>query len=761
MSDPAEGGPAGVAETVRAVAAGRTTARSETAAALVRIAADDRRLNAFSVVLADQALAEADRRDAALAAGEQPGMLHGVPLAIKEEVAVAGTVTTYGGRGNSTPATDDAELVRRLRAAGAVVVGKTRMPEFGAFPYTESDAHGHTRNPWDETRSPGGSSGGTAAAVAAGLVPAGIGGDGGGSIRIPSACCGLFGLKPQRGRVTTAPEPHLWWALGTAGPLTRSVLDSALVYDVVRGNVDSDLYRAGPAGSFVAAATREPGRLRVGWSTRPAVRGVRPDPLHVAAVRDTARLLADLGHDVREVDPRYPDTTAAFVPQFFAGIRAEADQVEHYDRLERRTRQSCRMGVVGDAAGARRRAPGHRAGLGACQPGLRRRRRAADAHHGPPPSRDRRDRRHRDRRRLAAGAARDRVRRDLERRRQPRGRGPARARPRRPPALGAAGRPDRRRGAAVLALRPAGAGRAVAQGRRGSDQSRLNLPTPPRQAEAVAAIEVRDLAKTYGELRAVDGVTFEVSEGEFFGILGPNGAGKTTTLEMIEGLREPDAGSISVLGQSPWPRNRSLLPRIGVQLQASSFFERLTAREQLHTFAALYDVPSAEADAWLERVGMVDKADTRVEQLSGGQMQRLSIACALVHDPDVVFLDEPSASLDPQARRNLWDLLSGLNDSGRTVVLTTHHLDEAEALCDRVAIMDHGRVLRLDTPAALIAGLAAPTRITTADGETIETTDPAAALTRLAEERRLDGVSVRTATLEDVFLDLTGREYRA
>jgi len=277
----------------------------------------------------------------------------------------------------------------------------------------------------------------------------------------------------------------------------------------------------------------------------------------------------------------------------------------------------------------------------------------------------------------------------------------------------------------------------------------------------VAAIEVRDLAKSYGELRAVDDVSFSVPEGEFFGILGPNGAGKTTTLEMIEGLREPDAGSITVLGRSPWPRNRMLLPRIGVQLQASSFFERLTAREQLRTFAALYDVPAAEADAWLERVGIVDKADTRVEQLSGGQMQRLSIACALVHDPDVLFLDEPSASLDPQARRNLWDLLSGLNESGRTVVLTTHHLDEAEALCDRVAIMDHGRVLRLDTPAALIAGLAAPTRITTADGEVVETTDPATALTRLAEQRRLDGVSVRTATLEDVFLDLTGREYRA
>ena len=181
--------------------------------------------------------------------------------------------------------------------------------------------------------------------MAAGLVPGGIGGDGGGSIRIPSACCGLFGLKPQRGRVTTAPSPHLWWALGTAGTLARSVLDSALVYDVIRGSAEGDLWTAGPVGSFVAAAQREPGRLRIGWSTRPALHGVRPVPLHVAVVRDTARLLAGLGHDVREVDPRYPDMTAAFVPQFFAGIRSEADEVEHYGRLERRTRQSYRMGT--------------------------------------------------------------------------------------------------------------------------------------------------------------------------------------------------------------------------------------------------------------------------------------------------------------------------------------------------------------------------------------------------------------------------------
>jgi amidase len=177
------------------------------------------------------------------------------------------------------------------------------------------------------------------------MVPVGIGGDGGGSIRMPSACCGLFGLKPERGRVTTSPLPHLWWGLGTVGPLTRSVLDSAIVYDVLRGSLDVDLFRAEePDMSFTEAARTEPGRLRVGWSTKSPIKGLRAHASHVQAVRDTAQLLTDLGHDVREVDPHYPDTTLAFVPQFFAGVRTEADAVEHYDRLERRTRETYRLG---------------------------------------------------------------------------------------------------------------------------------------------------------------------------------------------------------------------------------------------------------------------------------------------------------------------------------------------------------------------------------------------------------------------------------
>ncbi|MEP9363966.1 amidase [Nocardioides sp. CN2-186] len=335
---------AGVAETARLVTSGESSARSVVEAALSRIMSTDGELNAFSRVLATEALAEADERDGASAAGEPVGPLHGVPIAIKEEIDVAGTVTTFGGDGNSTPVTADAEVVRRLRDAGAVIIGKTTMPEFGAFPFTESTSRGVTRNPWDPSRTPGGSSGGTAAAVASGMVPAGIGGDGGGSIRIPSASCGLFGLKPQRGRVSTAPHPHLWFALGTAGPLTRTVLDSALVYDAIRGNVEGDLYTAGGDEPFVDAVGRAPGRLRIGWSVKSASLGVRPDPEHVVAIGEMVQLLTDLGHDVEYIEPHYPDPTAAFVPQFFAGIRAEAAQVEHYDRLERRTRETCRLG---------------------------------------------------------------------------------------------------------------------------------------------------------------------------------------------------------------------------------------------------------------------------------------------------------------------------------------------------------------------------------------------------------------------------------
>jgi ABC-2 type transport system ATP-binding protein len=303
-----------------------------------------------------------------------------------------------------------------------------------------------------------------------------------------------------------------------------------------------------------------------------------------------------------------------------------------------------------------------------------------------------------------------------------------------------------------------------------------------------ATISVRDLRKSYGSLAAVDGVTFEVGQGEFFAILGPNGAGKTTTLEILEGLRKPDSGEVTVLGQRTWPRNPKLLPRMGVQLQASSFFERLTAREQIETFASLYGVGAKRADEMLGIVGLTEQAGTQWEKLSGGQAQRLSIACALVHDPELVFLDEPTGALDPQARRNLWDLLRKINADGRTVVLTTHHMDEAEILCDRVAIMDHGKILEAGPPAALVRGLDQAIRISVESGTldtaqatglaaqagggaadvsddgvslTIATRQPATVLAGLADRTALTGLRVQGATLEDVFLQLTGREYRA
>jgi ABC-2 type transport system ATP-binding protein len=243
-----------------------------------------------------------------------------------------------------------------------------------------------------------------------------------------------------------------------------------------------------------------------------------------------------------------------------------------------------------------------------------------------------------------------------------------------------------------------------------------------------------------------------------------------------------------VLGQHPWPRNPKLLPRIGVQLQASSFFERLTAREQIETFASLYGVGAKRADEMLGVVGLTEQAGTQWEKLSGGQAQRLSIACALVHDPELVFLDEPTGALDPQARRNLWDLLRQINADGRTVVLTTHHMDEAEILCDRVAIMDHGKILEAGPPAALVRGLDQATRVSVESGAidteratalaaqagggptdvsddgvslTIATRQPATVLAGLADRSALTGLRVQGATLEDVFLQLTGREYRA
>lgn len=272
------------------------------------------------------------------------GLLAGVPVAVKEEYDVAGLVTTLGGQGNSTPVSEDSEAIRRLREAGAVIIAKTTMPEFGQIPLTESDATGLARNPWNLAHGPGGSSGGSAAAVAAGIVPIALGGDGGGSIRIPAAACGLVGLKPTRGRISLAPLAQHWYALVVLGGLTRSVLDSAVLLDVLSGSLPSDRWRLPrPAEPFTAAAERDPGRLRIGWTTKPAQPGIRT---HKQVTRATATFMANLavlGHDVREGSPSFPLLQDSFVPQYLAGMRVEAGLVEHPERLEQRTRDVVRL----------------------------------------------------------------------------------------------------------------------------------------------------------------------------------------------------------------------------------------------------------------------------------------------------------------------------------------------------------------------------------------------------------------------------------
>ncbi|MEW1697950.1 ABC transporter ATP-binding protein [Streptomyces sp. NPDC091278] len=294
-----------------------------------------------------------------------------------------------------------------------------------------------------------------------------------------------------------------------------------------------------------------------------------------------------------------------------------------------------------------------------------------------------------------------------------------------------------------------------------------------------AAVQVRGVSKRYGDRQAVDDVSLEIHRGEFFGLLGPNGAGKSTLIEIMEGLRRTDSGTVAVFGESPWPRNTGLLPRLGVQTQSSAFFVRQTAHEHLRTVAALYGAPPAAVDATLASVGLTEQRGVQVENLSGGQRQRLAIASALVHGPELIFLDEPSAALDPQARRALWEVLRGLKARGRTIVHTTHHLDEAEALCDRIAILVDGRIAVTDSPHNLVGASRAPSRLllplgrldetaaaaiegverVTVEGgslvlETHQTGRVLAAVDRLTG---LDGVQTRTAGLEDVYLDLTAR----
>ena len=334
---------AGIADQAGLVRRGEVSSRELVQLYLERIERLDPQLNAFRVVLAEKALAEAAEADSRRSGGEEAPLL-GVPVAIKDNVDVAGELTTHGTRAYEGIAGKDAEIVRRLRAAGAVVIGKTNLPELAIWPFTESEGWGTTRNPWDPARSPGGSSGGAGAAVASGMVGIAQGSDGGGSIRIPAACCGLFGLKPQRGRVSLMPASQHWHGLSVAGCLSRTVLDSAHFYDAVRGSAPGDAHSAPePRSSFVEAAGTRPERLRIAVSTKP----IQPGPVASevkAGVRATAELLRGAGHDVRDHDPSWGFQLGAFLPRYLAGIREDALAMPHPERLERRTRTLARYG---------------------------------------------------------------------------------------------------------------------------------------------------------------------------------------------------------------------------------------------------------------------------------------------------------------------------------------------------------------------------------------------------------------------------------
>jgi amidase len=335
----------GLQELSQQLQAGEKSSRELVEAALERAEETQSTLNAFRVIRAEEALAEAEEADRRIAAGESAPLL-GVPAAIKDDVDLTGQTSPFGC-GGGRPAVRDAEAVRRLREAGAIVIGKTHAPEIGQWHFTETPLHGATRNPWNTDHTPGGSSGGAAAAVAAGVVPAAIGSDGAGSIRIPAAWTGLVGLKPQRGRVSTWPDAEAFNGLSCYGPLARSAGDAALLLDAVHGNVPADLHRPQPPSeSFSAAAVREPGRLRVAVSfATPFGVPAKVDAEHRAAIEAFAEQLSELGHEVFAADPDYGMVGPALVPRGMAGVEAWLNaHGEDRSALEPRTRVHARLG---------------------------------------------------------------------------------------------------------------------------------------------------------------------------------------------------------------------------------------------------------------------------------------------------------------------------------------------------------------------------------------------------------------------------------
>ena len=279
-----------------------------------------------------------------------------------------------------------------------------------------------------------------------------------------------------------------------------------------------------------------------------------------------------------------------------------------------------------------------------------------------------------------------------------------------------------------------------------------------------SAVAVDDLRKSYKELQALRGVSFEIAQGEIFGLLGPNGAGKTTTVEILEGYRERDGGTVTVLGEDPSTAGLDWRERIGVVLQSSSFYDSLTVAENLALFAGYYSQPRPIGEV-VELVGLEEKRDALVRSLSGGQRRRLDLGLALVGDPEIVFLDEPTTGFDPEARRRAWETIASLRDLGKTILLTTHYLEEAERLSDRVAVLRDGEIVALGPPSELTSTLPATEIRYRRNGQEIvmQTEEPTKVLHELTSEalaagHELEGLQVRRASLEDVYLSLTKEE---